>query len=125
VLAEYLYNGKKSSTALGFGGSFSNNHYLSAGLTYVFNSFTNLSVMLISSFDDVSFTPVISFNHELFQGASLTITAQAPMDRDLFNSDGNRGEFGPIPPDELQPFKDIIGRRGSYFSCSARIRLRF
>jgi hypothetical protein len=116
VLAEYLYNGETSSTALGYGGSFSNNHYLYTGLTWRFNDFTNMSAALISGFDDISFTPVISLNHDLFQGATLTITAQVPMDRDLFYSDGNRGELGPLPPGSN------IGR---YFNCTVRLRLRF
>jgi len=126
TLAEYLYNGKSSSTALGYGGSFSNNHYLYTSLTWRFNDFTNLSAALISCFDDVSFTPVITFNHDLFQGATLTIIAQIPMDRDLFSKDGKRGELGPLPPDELQPMLRITGERlGRYFSFTARLRLRF
>jgi len=110
VMAEYLYNGETSSTAYGFGGNFLNNHYLYAGFTYILGDFTNMSLAVIYGFDDVSFTPIISVNHELFQGATLTFTAQVPMDRDLFFNDGNRGELGPS---------------FSYFNCSARIRLRF
>jgi hypothetical protein len=116
VLAEYLYNGETSSTALGYGGSFSNNHYLYTGLTWRFNDFTNMTVALISGFDDISFTPVISLNHDLFQGAVLTITAQIPLDRDLFSGDGRRGELGPLPP----PYNT-----GRYFDCGVRLRLRF
>jgi len=115
-LGEYLYNGGASSTALGFGGGFSNNHYLYTGLTWRFNDFTNISAALISCFDDISFTPVITFNHELFQGATLTITAQIPMDRGLFSDNGRRGELGPLPPDY---------NTGRYFDCTARLRLRF
>ena len=126
VLAEYLYNGETSSTALGYGGSFANNHYLYTGLTWRFNDFTNMSAALISGFDDVSFTPVISLNHDLFQGATLTITAQIPMDRDLFSGNGKRGELGPLPPDELQPLLHETGERlGRYFNFTARLRLRF
>jgi len=126
ALAEYLYNGETSSTALKHGGSFSNNHYLYTSLTWRFNDFTNISAALISGFDDVSFTPIISLNHDLFQGATLTITAQIPMDRDLFSGDGNRGELGPLPPDELQLLFPKTGERlGRYFNCTARLRLRF
>jgi len=126
ILAEYLYNGETSSTALGYGGSFSNNHYLYTGITWRFNDFTNMSAALISGFDDISFTPVITLNHDLFQGATLIISAQIPLDRDLFSGDGDRGELGPLPPDELQPLLHITGERmGRYFDCSAKLRLRF
>jgi len=113
VLAEYLYNGETSSTAFNYETNllgFSNNNYLYTSLTWRFNDFTNISAALISGLDDVSFTPVITLNHDLFQGATLTITAQAPMDRALFFCDDRRGELGP---------------RGYYFYSSARIRLRF
>jgi hypothetical protein len=112
-LAEYLYNGKTSSTAfnpetnlLGF----SNKKYLYTSLTLRFNDFTNMSAALISGFDDVSFTPVLALNHELFQGTTLTITAQAPIDRALIYRDDRHGEFGP---------------RGYYFYSSAKIKVRF
>jgi hypothetical protein len=129
VLAEYLYNGRTSSTAYNYGGSFSNNHYLYTGLTWRFNDFTNMSAALISCFDDVSFTPVVSLNHDFFQGVTLTVSAQVPLDRDLFHNNGRRGELGPIPPDELQP-KDpdtgaLLMRMGRYFDLSAKVRLRF
>ena len=129
VLTEYLYNGKKSATALGYGGSFSNNHYLYTSFTYRFSDFTNMSAALLCGFDDVSFTPIISLTHDLFQGATLTITAQVPLDRHLFYGDGKKGELGPLPPDSLQPHSpetgDILGRYGSYFNCVARLRIRF
>jgi hypothetical protein len=129
VLAEYLYNGAASSTAFGYGGSFSNEHYLYTGLTWRFNDFTNAGIALISCFDDISFTPVLSLNHDLFQGATLTLTAQIPLDRDLFSGDGRRGELGPVPPDKLQPHDpdtgDMLGRIGRYFDFSAKLRLRF
>jgi hypothetical protein len=112
VLAEYLYNGKTSSTALGYGGSFSNRNYLYSGFTFRFSDFTNLTAALISGFDDVSFTSFLTLNHELFQGATLIITAQVPMDRDLFNGDGRRGELGPY-------------NTGRYFDFITKLRLRF
>jgi len=116
VLAEYLYNGAVSSTSLGSGGSFSNENYLYTSLTWRFSDYTNISAALISCFDDVSFTPVISLNHDLFQGATLIVSAQIPLDRDLFYGDGNRGELGPLPP----PYNT-----GRYFDCSTKLRLRF
>jgi hypothetical protein len=126
ILAEYLYNGETSSTSIRGGGSFSNTHYLYTGLTWRFNDFTNVNAALISGLSDISFTPVISLNHDLFQGASLTISAQIPLDRDVFSGNGNRGELGPLPPDKLQPLLPITGQRiGRYFDCSVKIRLRF
>ncbi|MCL2127066.1 MAG: hypothetical protein FWH38_02325 [Treponema sp.] len=116
VLAEYLYNGAASSTSLGFGGSFSNENYLYAGLTWLFNDFTSAGLALVSCFDDVSFTPVLSLNHDLFQGATLILTAQIPLDCDLFSGDGSRGELGPLPPGFSS---------GSYFNCDVKLRLRF
>jgi hypothetical protein len=116
VLAEYLYNGKASSTAYGYGGSFSNEHYLYTGLTWRFNDFTNIGATLVSCLDDLSFTPVLSLNHDLFQGATLTLTAQIPLDRDLLFNDGNRGELGPLPSGSSM---------GRYFDFKAKIRLRF
>jgi len=116
VLAEYLYSGETSSTALKYGGGFSNRHYLYTGLTWRITDLTSIAAALISCFDDVSFTPLVTFSHELFQGAALTVTAQIPMDRDLFHGDGNRGELGPLRPG---------ANMGSYFNCTARLRLRF
>ena len=110
VLVEYLYNGYASSTALEYGGSFINNYYLYAGFTLRFTDLTSATAALIYGFEDVSFTPVISLNHELFQGAALTITAQVPLDRDLFYDDGRTGEFGP---------------RSYNFNGTVRLRLRF
>jgi hypothetical protein len=131
ALAEYLYNGAASSTALGFNGSFSNRHYLFTGFTWRFSDFTNIDLALISGFDDISFTPIASFNHSLFQGAALGISAQIPLDRDLFFQNRARGELGPIPPDYLQPWKDP-GNPGSgkmysgrYFDLSVKLKLKF
>jgi hypothetical protein len=110
VLAEYLYNGETSSTALFYGGGFSNNHYLYTGFTWVYDSFTSMNAALISCLSDISFTPVLTFNRDLFQGVTLTITAQIPMDRSLFSGEGESGEFGP---------------KVSHFNMTGRIRLRF
>jgi hypothetical protein len=112
VLAEYLYNGETSSTAYKHGGSFTNQHYLYSGLTWRFNDFTNAGLALISGLSDASFLPIITFNHELFQGATLTFTVQIPLDRELFSEEEDPGEFGPT-------------RTGSYVNFSTRLRLRF
>jgi len=116
VVAEYLFSGAASSTAIEGGGHLGNRHYLYTGFTWIFNDFTNAGVALISGFSDLSFTPIATFNREIFQGATLALTAQVPLDRDLLFGDGNRGEFGPLPP----------GRNsGRHFDFSAMLRLRF
>jgi hypothetical protein len=112
ILAEYLYNGSSSSTSRKTGGSFVNEHYLYTGFTWRFDDLTSAGLALISGFSDVSFTPIVSFNRELFQGATLTFSAQIPLDRDLFSGDGNKGELGPL-----------LSRR--YFNNSVKLRLRF
>ena len=111
VLAEYLYNGSASSTSIAGGGSFFNEHYLYTGATWRFNDFTNLSAALISGFSDLSFTPIITLNHDIFQGATLTVTAQIPLDRNLFSGNGSHGELGPV-------------RTQRYFNLATRLRLR-
>jgi len=112
VLVEYLYNGLNSSTSRNSGGSFANEHYLYTGFTWRFDDLTNAGLALVSGFSDVSFTPILNFNRDLFQGATLTVSAQIPLDRDLFSGDGNRGELGPF-----------LSRR--YFDGSVKLRLRF
>jgi len=126
VLVEYLYNGSNSSTSRKAGGSFANEHYLYTGFTWRFDDLTNAGLALISGFSDISFTPIFSFNRELFQGAALTVSAQIPLDRDLFSGDGNRGELGPLPPDKLQSLLPFTGERmGHFFDLSVKLRLRF
>ena len=84
ILAEYLYNGAASSTALGYGGFLSNEHYLSTSFNWHFvDFFTNVSLTLISGLSDMSFIPVLGVNYELFQGALLIFTIQVPIDQDL------------------------------------------
>jgi hypothetical protein len=112
VLIEYLYNGSNSSTSRNGGGGFANEHYLYTGFTWRFDDLTNAGLALVSGFSDVSFTPIVSFNRELFQGATLIISAQIPLDRGLFSGDGNNGEMGPL-----------LSRR--YFDSSVKLRLRF
>jgi hypothetical protein len=112
ILIEYLYNGENSSTSRKSGGSFANEHYLYSGFTWRFDDLTSAGLALVSGFSDISFTPIVSFNRELFQGATLILSAQIPLDRDLFSGDGNRGELGPFSL-----------RR--YFDSSVKLRLRF
>jgi len=115
VLVEYLYNGKTSSTAFNPEKNiigFANEHYLYTGFTWRFDDLTTAGLALISGFSDVSFTPIVSVNRDLFQGAALIFSAQIPLDRDLFSGDGNHGELGPL-----------LSHR--YFDSSLKLRLRF
>ena len=116
ILAEYLYNGAASSTSIAGGGSFVNRNYLYTGLTWRFSDYTNAGLALITGIDDVSFIPLATFNHNLFQAVTLTVMAQIPVDRDLLFNDGNRGELGPLPPGVLQ---------GSNFYLETKVKLRF
>jgi len=84
VLAEYLYNGENSSTAfnpitnpLGF----PNTHYLYTSLTFSFNDYTNITAAVIIGFDDTSYMPILTLNHDLFQGATLIVLAQMSKER--------------------------------------------
>jgi hypothetical protein len=112
AVAEYLYSGEASSTSIRGGGSLSNRNYLYTGLTYLINDYANTGLALISGLDDVSFTPVVSMENELFQGCTLILTGQIPLDRDLFADNGEYGELGPHTG-------------GSYFNFNAKLRLRF
>jgi hypothetical protein len=86
VLAEYLYNGSVSSTAQTSG--FSHHHYLYGSLQYRFNDYTSLSLGDMFCFDDVSQTVFLALEHELFQGFSLSLSCQLPLERDGFIQNG-------------------------------------
>jgi hypothetical protein len=122
VLAEYLYSGGQSATARSAGnpGGFAERNYLYASASYSFNDYTRGGLACMLGFDDVSFTPVLSLEHEIFQGLSLSLSAQVPLDRDLFTGSGERGELGPIPPGQA-----VGVERGSYFTFNAKLRLRY
>jgi hypothetical protein len=87
VLAEYLYSGNSSSTALANG--FIRNNYLYAQSLYRFDDYTHFSLACMAGLDDVSFTPVLSFEREIFQGFTLTLTAQFPPEAE----EGGRFNF--------------------------------
>jgi hypothetical protein len=120
LLMEYLYNGLSSATALGFGGSWSNNHYLYGTALYRCSDYCNLSLSTILCFDDLSFSPFITFNYEFFQGFSMNLSAHLPMDQKTLNG-GKPGELGPLPvyPDGSE------GTTGARFILNAGVKLRF
>jgi hypothetical protein len=68
----------------------------------------------MAALGDLSFTPVLGAEHELFQGFTLSLDCQIPLDRSL--SGGEAGEFGPLPPGRT------AGRR---FQGIIKARLRF
>jgi len=120
VLAEYLFNGSSSVTALGFGGDWSNNHYLYGTALYRFNDHCNFGLSTVFCFDDLSFSPFATLNYELFQGFSLNLTARLPMDQKTLNG-GKAGELGPVPPGP----DGSEGAAGAKFIVNAGARLRF
>jgi hypothetical protein len=89
-------------------------------MRYIFSDYTNGGLACIFGLDDVSFTPVLSLEHDIFQGLTLSLSAQVPLDRDLFTGNGQRGELGPIPSG--QPADAAQGTR---FVFTAKLRLRF
>ncbi|MDR0498047.1 MAG: hypothetical protein LBH42_10565 [Treponema sp.] len=120
VLFEYLFNGNSSATALGFGGNWSNHHYLYGNALYRLNDYCSLSFSTIFCFDDLSFTPIAGVTYELFQGFSLNLSVRVPLDQDTL-SGGKPGELGPVPPGA----DGSPGERGARFIVNAGARLRF
>jgi hypothetical protein len=126
-LAEYLYSGASSVTA---GGALSDQspedaapvsglrhrHYLYLMFLYRWSDYTNTSLACMASPEDLSFTPILSVEHELFQGLTLSLRGQIALDRDVFAGNGKKGEFGPIPPGYSQ---------GQHFQITANAGLRF
>jgi hypothetical protein len=114
VIAEYLYSGSASATTASseniFG--FSKQNYLYGMALYRFNDYTNLSLACIAGLDDISFSPILGLEHELFQGMTLTVQGQIPLDWKTFTNSGEQGELG-------------SEHTGQKFSLTVKIRLRF
>jgi hypothetical protein len=117
-LAEYLYNGAASVTSAEGGNvtGFSNENCVYASVLCRINDYTNASAALIAGCNDASLTPILGAEHELFQGLTLSFSTQFPLDRSLFQDEGGKGEFGPLPPGSAG---------GSRFRLNAKARLRF
>jgi hypothetical protein len=113
VLAEYLYNGAASSTSTGGGNltGFSGGHFLYTGITWRPRDDTGFTLACLSGLSDRSFVPILSTEHEFLQGFTLSLSAQAPLDREVF-SGGSPGELGPE-------------RTGNRFLLTTKARLRF
>ncbi|MDR0730906.1 MAG: hypothetical protein LBF63_04500 [Treponema sp.] len=112
VLAEYLYCGNRSSAAESLG--FTGNHYAYANGLYRLDDYTSLGLGSMAALDDFSFALILIAEHELFQGFTLNLNCQVPLDRSL--AGGSAGEFGPLPPGSPA---------GRYVQSTLRARLRF
>ncbi len=108
VLAEYLYNGESSVTSQ----QFSETHYLYGMIMYYFTDYTNASLACVAGLSDASFSPSVSFSHDLSQGVNISATAWLPLDGSMFSSNGKKGELGPE-------------RTGSAFLTTIKLRVRF
>ena len=96
AIVEYLFNGLSSVTALGYDGERIriNYHYLYGTVMYMFNDFSNMSLSTVFCFDDLSFSPFLTVNYELFQGFSLSFTTRFCFDQKDFGG-SKPGELGP------------------------------
>jgi hypothetical protein len=120
VLAEYLFNGRSSASAPVYGGSWINHHYLYGSALYRFNDYCYVNLATVFCFDDLSFSPFVTLDYEVFQGFSLNLTARLPLDQKTLNG-GKAGELGPVPP---RP-DGSAGEAGMKFLINAGARLRF
>jgi hypothetical protein len=113
ILAEYLYSGTKSVSAAGPANpqGRQNNHYLYGTLAWLWNDYTSITLGTGICLDDPSASPSITWEHEVFQGTTLSFEARVPLDGENFGN-GNAGEFG-------------SGASGSRFSFTGRFRVKF
>jgi hypothetical protein len=111
VLAEYLYSGTESAAAEGLGG-LRDRHYLYGMFRYRWSDYTGCTLACAAGLGDLSFSPSLGLDHELFQGLTLSLSGQLPLDRTLLPGNGDPGEFGP-------------DRTGTRFSLNVKARLRF
>jgi hypothetical protein len=118
ILAEYLFSGLSSVSSANRGNllGFSRRNYLYGSVLYRFNDYTNAAAALLFALDDISFTPIFSVHYDLFQGITLGLSAQIPLDRNVLSNEGEKGELGPLPPGT---------DRGRRFSVNLSARLRF
>jgi hypothetical protein len=113
TLVEYLFNGTASATSRQeILTGFSNRNYLYASIRYSFTDYTNAALACLAGFDDGSFSPIVTVEHELFQGLTLSLSGRIPLDGDVFSGSGDPGEFGPVTT-------------GSYALFTVKARLRF
>jgi hypothetical protein len=87
VLVEYLYSGSTSVTARSAENALglSVRHNLCGTILYHINDYTQVNLTCLFGLEDVSFTPVLTLDHDLFQGVTLTVSGQASLDKEEFN----------------------------------------
>jgi hypothetical protein len=84
LLAEYLYNGAKSVTSQSDMNSdpprgYKNRQYLYTTLLYRWNDYTNTGLGLFFDIENLSFIPIVTAEHDIFQGLTLNLTVQTPI----------------------------------------------
>jgi hypothetical protein len=113
ALAEYLYSGTESVSAFGPANPRGrrNNHYLYGSLAWLWSDYTSITLGAGISLDDLSAIPSLIWEHEAFQGITLSLEARFPLDEASFGN-GDAGEFGPEA-------------NGNLFSFTAGLRVKF
>jgi hypothetical protein len=109
LLSEYLYSGENSSTAESMG--LQRRHYIAMTAVYRINDYTRLNLTCMAGLEDISFLPILGVEYEPFQGMTLNLSCQVPLDRDLFSA-GDPGELGPV-------------KTGSHALITLKARLKF
>jgi hypothetical protein len=113
VLVEYLYSGTKSVSAAGPANlqGRQNNHYLYGAFTWLWDDYTSITLGSGVCLDNPSAIPSLKWEHEIFQGTTLSFEARVPLDGESFGN-GNAGEFGPEA-------------NGNHFSFTGGLRVKF
>ncbi|MDR1107486.1 MAG: hypothetical protein LBL19_00455 [Spirochaetaceae bacterium] len=88
VLAEYLYSGPASSTAQSSQNTagLSTRHNLLGTVSYHVNDYTRLQLTCLFAPRELSAAPVLTLEHDISQGVTLTLSAQAFTERKTLNS---------------------------------------
>ncbi|GHT48239.1 hypothetical protein FACS1894102_0800 [Spirochaetia bacterium] len=74
LLSEYLYRGENSKIT-----DYANHHYLYGAVRLRIDDYTSLTAGALAAFDNPSVVPLLTFEADLFQGATLTLLAQVPL----------------------------------------------
>jgi hypothetical protein len=97
ALIEYLLSGTDSATSRQeIRTGFSHRNYLYASIHYSFTDYTNAGIACLAGFDDMSFAPIVTVEHELFQGLILSLSGRFPLDKNMVSGAGDPGELGPV-----------------------------